>query len=274
MFMVCLVVGAAAAHADTRPLRVVSAGGDLTEIVYALGAGDRLVGVDSTSRHPGETQKKAQIGYVRRVSAEGVLSLKPDLVLGANDLGPPPAVEQLRATGVRVAIAPEGDSPDGVLDKILFVGRHLGLDDEARRLAGEIREEMTRAIETAAKSSRGRKVIFVLSVGDSGVLVGGENTAADAIIRLAGGENAARGFEGYKPMSRESILQAQPEVVLMMKNRQGGHRSTDRILDRPEFSMTPAVASGSLVTMDGLLLLGFGPRTPKAVAELSSAINR
>jgi len=269
-----LVLWAGLARAEAPPQRVVSAGGDLTEIVYALGAGDRLIGVDSTSRYPAAVREKAQIGYVRRVSAEGVLSLKPDLLLGASDMGPPASVDQLRLAGVKVALAPDGDNPAGVIDKILFVGKHLGLDAEAHRLAKSVESELAKSIQTAALSSQRRRVIFVLSIGDNGVLVGGEETAAGEIIRLAGGINAAQGFKGYKPMSREAILQAQPDVVVTMIRRASSHGNPKDILSRPEFKLTPAAGRGALVIMDGLLLLGFGPRTPQAVTELSKAINR
>lgn len=261
-------------YAESPPRRVVAAGGDLTEIVYALNAGDRLVGVDSTSRYPAEATKKEQIGYVRRVSPEGVLSLKPDIIIGANDMGPPAALDQLRATGVAVVLAPEGDTPEGIQEKIRFVGKHLGLVAEAEVLAKRTSDALAAAVAKAAETSKGRKVLFVLSVGDSGVLVGGQDTAADEIIRLAGGVNAAQGFAGYKTMSRESILQAGPEVVLMMAGRAEGHGGAAGILDRPEFKLTPAARGLGVVEMDGLLLLGFGPRTPSAVAELSNAINR
>lgn len=272
--LMSIVAGGASSHADIPPQRIVAAGGDITEIIYALGAIDRLVGVDSTSRYPGTVESIAQIGYVRRVSPEGVLSLKPDLVIGADDMGPPAAMDQLRATGVKVAVAPKGDSPDGVIGKIRFVGRQLGLDETAEKLAEKVRDALSSAISDAAAASKKRRVIFVLSVGDSGVLVGGAETAANEIITLAGGVNAASGFSGYKPMSREAILQAQPDAVLMMRTRESGHGSPDYVLARPEFKLTPAAQTKSLYTMDGLLLLGFGPRTPSAINELSALINR
>ena len=273
LLLVLIASGPAILSASTGPTRIVVAGGDLTEIVYALGAGDRIVGVDSTSRYPDNTQQKEQIGYVRRISAEGVLSLSPDLVLGAHDMGPPASVEQLRLSGVNVAVSPGKDTLAGVIQKIRFVGAHIGLENEARTLADRIEADLDKAIADAAAISKAKRVIFALAVGDSGVIVGGDDTGAAEIIRLAGGINAASGFSGYKPMSREAIMEAQPDIILMMNGRGEGHGGPAGILERTEFKLTPAARNKALITMDGMLLLGFGPRTPMAIAELSRAIN-
>jgi len=273
-FVAFLVFASSSAVAAERPERIVVAGGDLTEVVYALGAADRLVGVDSTSVYPAEATEKAQIGYVRRISAEGILSLKPDLVLGAYDMGPPAAIDQLRAAGVRVALAPEGNSIDGVPAKIRFVGENIGLTDKAGVLAETVEADLQQAIKLASQTRARKRVIFVLSLGDAGTLVGGDGSSAATIISLAGGTNAATGFDGYKPMSREAIMEAQPDVVLMMNGRAEGHGGAQAVLDRPEFKLTPAARNGRLITMDGMLLLGFGPRTPQAIAELSQALSR
>lgn len=270
--MLGLVFFSGIALAGDPPKRVVSAGGDLTEIIYALGAGDRLVGVDSTSTFPAEVKKIAQIGYVRRVSPEGVLSLAPDLILGAYDMGPETAVEQLKATGVRVKIAPRGDLPGGVPAKVRFVGQALGLFDEAEKLAVKIEEDLKRVTASFANAKDGPRVVFVLGLGEGGTLVGGDGSSAEKIIEMAGGQNAATGFDGYKPMSRESILAAQPEVLLMMKSSVERYGGMETILKRPELASTPAARNQKYVMMDGMLLLGFGPRTPKAVAQLGEAL--
>lgn len=267
-----LTLGAAAAAADEAPAggaRVVIAGGDLTEIAFALGAGDRIVGVDQTSTYPPETAARAQIGYVRRLSAEGVLSLAPSLLLAAHDAGPPATLAQLRAAGLAIAVAPAGDAPDAATEKFRFVGAALGLTAEAAALTARYEAALAEARAKVARLKERPKVLFLLSIRDGAPIVAGAGTSAETMIRAAGGTNAAAGFEGYKPMSQEAILAAEPEIILMMSQhaeRSGGAQS---VLARPEFALTPAGRAGRLVTMDGMLMLGFGPRTPEAMATLA-----
>lgn len=253
--------------------RIISAGGDITEIIFTLKAGDRVIAVDSTSNYPPETKNKKQIGYIRRLSAEGMLSLGPDQFLAAHDAGPPAAIEQMRSAGVRVVLVPKGDSVRGVVDKIRFVGASLGLDGMAEQLARKVEADLEAAIAAAKIHSEKPRVMFVLSLRDGSPLVSGTNTSADVIIRLSGGINAANAFSGYKPMSREAVIGAAPDVLLMMSQmieRLGG---IDTILKRPEFAVTPAGRNRRYVKMEGMLLLGFGPRTPLAIRRLASALH-
>ncbi|WP_420406044.1 heme/hemin ABC transporter substrate-binding protein [Nisaea sp.] len=259
------------ANAD-NPRRIVSAGGDITEIIYALGAGDRVVAVDSTSNHPAGAASHQQIGYIRRLAAEGILSLQPDLLIAAHDAGPPAAIEQLRAAGLRVELAPKGDTPEGVLEKVRFVGKALDLEAAGEALAARIESDMARAIETANGYTDTPRVIFVLSERDGAPLAAGAGTSADAIISLAGASNAAGGFSGYKPMSQEAIIEAAPDVLLMMSQTVERLGGIDAMLARPEFALTPAGRERRYVAMEGMLLLGFGPRAPEAVRRLATAL--
>ncbi|MBO6560974.1 MAG: ABC transporter substrate-binding protein [Nisaea sp.] len=271
LFLAAALLLAEAAHADS-PQRIVSAGGDITEIIYALGAGDRVIAVDSTSNHPSEAVSKEQIGYIRRLAAEGILSLQPDLLIAAHDAGPPAAVEQLRAAGLRVELAPKGNTPEGVLEKVRFVGKAIGLEAEGETLAQRVERDMAKALETAKGYTDTPRVIFVLSERDGAPLVAGAETSADAIIALAGASNAAEGFSGYKPMSQEAIIEAAPDVLLMMSQTVERLGGIDVMLSRPEFALTPAGQERRYVAMDGLLLLGFGPRAPEAVRSLATAL--
>lgn len=262
----------AVAHAD-EPQRIVVAGGDLAEIVHALGEADRIVGVDSTSTYPPSMSALPQIGYVRALAPEGLLSLAPDLLIGASDAGPAEALDKLRAAGLRIELAPDVEGAESVPAKIAFVGALLGREAEAGALSAAYAAEMERLAGTIAGVSSRPKVLFILAMQGSAPLVAGEGTSAEAMIRLAGAENAAAGFAGYKPMSREAILAAAPDVVLMMNGRDEGAGGREAVLALPEIAPTPAGRNGRLVTMDGMLLLGFGPRTPEAVRRLAAALH-
>ncbi|MEL6998449.1 MAG: ABC transporter substrate-binding protein [Pseudomonadota bacterium] len=272
VFLLCIAAITTVAAGEAK--RIVVAGGDLTEIAFALGAGDRIIAVDSTSNYPAEVSEKEQIGYVRRLSAEGILALTPDLMLMAHDAGPDTAVSQLKGAGVRIAKAPSDDTIDAIPDKIRFVGTELGAEDGATALAGEVKTALADVAARVAKLKSSPKVLFLLSLDRGTPLAGGTGTSAHQMIARAGGINAAAGFEGYKPMSREAILDAAPDVILMMQQHAERAGGLEAVLARPEIKLTPAGESGDAVAIEGMLLLGFGPRTPQAIAELARAIHK
>ncbi|QEL24692.1 ABC transporter substrate-binding protein [Bosea sp. F3-2] len=255
------------------PQRIVVAGGVITEVIYALGLQDRIVGLDSTSQFPAEALKdKANIGYVRALSAEGVLSLKPTLIMLIDGAGPPDAVSLLNESGVKIARIMDGLTPEGVASKIAAIGAAIGASAPAERLAAQIRARFDELATLRVGIARKKRVLFLLSLQNGRALVGGRNSSADAIISLAGGINVADAIEGYKPMTDEAIAAAAPEMVLMMRNN-GAHNITpDELFAMPSFAQTPAATDKRLVHMDGLYLLGFGPRTPMAARDLMAAI--
>lgn len=260
------------AHAESHPdaRRVVSLGGAVTEIVVALGGADRLVARDTTSTFPPEITALPDVGYVRALSPEGLLSVGPDLILAEAGAGPVETVEQMRAAAIPFVTIPEGRDAAGVAAKIRAVGQALGLPADA--LAAQVQARIESAAARAATGDA-PKVLFILSLQGGRVLASGTDTQADAIIRLAGGANAITGFEGYKPLTDEAIITAAPDVILMM-DRGGDHgASADQLFALPALATTPAAAARRVVRMDGLLLLGFGPRTGEAVERLSEALH-
>ncbi len=265
--------GLAFAGSENGGDRIVVAGGDLTEIMFAIGHGDRVAGVDTTSTFPEATAELPQVGYMRRISAEGVLSLAPSLVLAAHDAGPENALDQLRSAGVPVAIAPAGEDPDAVIRKIEFVGEAVGAKAEADALVQSYSAELERVRAVVADLTATPKVLFILAWRDGAPLAAGSETSADAIIRAAAGQNVAEGFTGYKPLSQEALIALAPDVIVMMSQHAERAGGLDEILQRPEIARTPAGRNARLVDIDGVLLLGFGQRTPTAIAELAARLH-
>jgi iron complex transport system substrate-binding protein len=255
-----------------QPQRIVAAGGVITEILYALGAGGQIAGVDATSLHPPEAlQEKPNIGYVRALSAEGVLSLKPSRIIAIDSAGPPDVMRLLRGAGVPIETIPEDFTESGVAARIHAVGAAAGLAGPAERLAVATQARFAELATFRAGLERPKRVLFVLALREGRPMVGGRNSGADAIIRLAGAVNAADTVEGYKPMSDEAVIASAPDVILMMAR--GSHAvSVDELFASASFSATPAAHRRALVTMDGLYLLGFGPRTPAAARDLMAAV--
>lgn len=268
--LLALLLPAAAAQAAGR---VVSVGGALTEIVYGLGARDLLVAVDSTSTFPPEAEGLPDVGYIRALSAEPILALSPDLVLAVEGSGPEATLRQLRQAGVRVEMINEEPGAELVPGRIRAVAVLLGREPAGEALAARVEEELDRAQELVADATSRPRVLFVMSAGRGAPQAAGRNTAAARIIELAGGVNAVDGYAGYKPLSAEAAVAAAPDVVLAMDSTVEALGGAGAMLDLPELRQTPAGREGRLVAMDGLLLLGFGPRTGQAVQTLARALH-
>jgi len=269
-----MTAGSALASSATNPnaQRIVSVGGTITEILYGLGAQDRIVARDSTSSFPTDANAKPNVGYMRALSAEGILAQKPDLILMEDGAGPAPVVEILKASEVPVVTIATPADAGKIGQKIRDVGAAVGLADKAEALAQKTESELKMLAEDVAKIPAPKKsVLFVLSLSNGRVMAGGANTEAGAIIELAGGMNAAPGITGYKPLADEAVIAAKPDVVLSMTT--GDHRMTpEQMFAVPAMQTTPAAANKALISMDGLMLLGFGPRTPEAARALASQI--
>ncbi len=271
--------GASAAKASVRtvqpPQRIVAAGGVVTEIVYALGRGELLVGVDSTSLYPPSAQKlAADIGYVRALSAEGILSLRPDCIIAVEGAGPADVLKLAGEAGIPVIRIPETYSEDGVAERIRKVGAAIGEEAAGNLLAEVVRQKfagLTKESDAVRQHHKPKRVLFILSMQNGRIMVGGRNSSADAIITLAGGINAAEAIEGFKPISDEGLLRAAPDMILMMQ-RGPLQANPDEVFAHPALSLLPAARTKSLISMDGLYLLGFGPRTPDAARDLMTGL--
>lgn len=252
--------------------RVVAIGGSVTEIVFALGQQDRLIARDTTSVHPAEANDLPDVGYIRALSPEGVLSVDPDLILMLEGSGPRETVDVLKKSGVAIADVPESYSADGILAKVRAVGAALGAEDAAGELAVRLEADLDAARQDAGGKAAGVRVLFILSTKGGRILASGSDTAADGILKLAGATNAVADFSGYKQLSDEAILNAAPDVVLMM-DRTGDHgASAEDLFSHPAVSETPAGQHRRLVRMGGQYLLGFGPRTAEAIRDLSAQL--
>jgi iron complex transport system substrate-binding protein len=266
------VVAALPARAQ-KPPRIVSVGSALTEIVYALGAEALLVGVDTTSQYPAAAQALAQVGYMRALSAEGVLSLKPTLVIATTAAGPASTLDQLRATGMEVLVLPDHYDYESVVAKIEAVGRVTGRQAQAEAMIARGRADMATLAKKLAGATTKPRVLFLLSMGGGAPQAAGRETAADGIIRLAGGVNAIDGYAGYRPLTPEAVIASRADFVLVTRQTVQAMGGIEAILNQPALRQTPAGKAGKVLQFDTLLLLGFGPRTPEAAQELAAALH-
>lgn len=263
----------AAALAQDGPQRIVAIGGSLTEIVYALGQEDRLIARDTTSVFPQKALALPDVGYMRALSPEGVLSVDPDLILTLEGSGPPEAMDVIRSASVPVVTVPESFDREGVLAKVAAVGEALGVEDEAAELAKRIDTDLQAAGEAASGIDDPARVLFILSMEGGRVMASGTDTAADGMIRLAGGENAITDYPGYKQLTDEAIVTAAPDVILMMDRGGNLDPAPVDLSTQPALAATPAGEAGRVIRMDGAYLLGFGPRTADAAKELAAKLH-
>lgn len=272
-----LQAGADAGATDTkgRPIppqaleRIVSIGGDVTEILYALGLADKIVAVDATSQFPAEAllQKKS-VGYMRQLSSEGVLSTSPGIIVASRGSGPPEVVKALQAANVPYVEVPDTHDPKGVADKVRLIAGAADATEKGEALARDIEQKFTDLESERRKLSKPVKGIFILSVQKGVATLGGAGTSGDAIMKLAGIENAAAGFNGYKPMVDEALIEMQPDVIVVMKRSDPRHDALKALDDVKGVAATPAGKNRRIVAMDALYLLGFGPRAPAAAHDL------
>ncbi len=267
-----IVLEPSAAAASAVKPRVIAVGGVLTEFVYALGAEDRLVAVDTTSTYPAAALKLPQVGYQRALSAEGVLAQKPQLIMATTDAGPPAAIAQLKASGVAIKIIPHEFSLNGARNMLRSVADALTLNAQGNALEATFMEEWQRTEQQLKTYSSQPRVLFILSHAGGNVQVAGTDTAADAMIRLAGGINVMEGIEGYRPLTAEAVIAAAPDVILLSTEGLRSAGGADALWQKPGLALTPAGSERRLVTLDNLYLLGFGPRLPWAVRELAQAL--
>lgn len=250
--------------------RIVSIGGAVTEIIYALGHDASIAAVDTTSLYPPEALKtRPNVGYMRALSAEGVLSVKPSMILMAEGAGPPAALASLQESGVRLVRIPEEATPVGVERKIIAVGQAVGSSETARILAEDVNLRFKALAALRVRIGAPKRVLFVLSSSGGRTVVGGKATSADAMLALAGATNAAASIDGFKPMSDEAIIAAAPDVVLMMRR---DNASGSDLMAAPAFAATPAGKARAILEMDGNFLLGFGPRAPDAARDLMASL--
>ncbi len=264
--LLALGTGARAA----APRRVVSLGGVVTEIVHALGADDRLVGVDQSSLYPPAARALPQVGYFRSFAVEGVLSLRPDLVLASDQAGPPHALEQLRAAGVPVVLVASSPNVPALETGIDAVAAALALDADGLARARGLRRELDEAVRLVAPAGKPPRVL-ILSSHTGRLQAAGQGSAPDALLGLAGGLNAF-GQPGYKAISAEAVAAARPDAILTSTLSIEAAGGLAVFAAQPGIAMTPAAQGGRIVVLDDLLLLGFGPRLPQALAQVRAGL--
>lgn len=259
--------------------RVVSAGAGVTELVLALNAGDELIAVDSTSQVPVNLDNVAKLGYHRMLSAEGILALSPTLVVGSDVMGPETTLQVLKQAKVNVAVLPSSSDEAQLLSNIDTLGQLLDRKAEAQKLKQTLQQQLA-ALKTKqqqiSQSNTAPKILFILLQEGRGARVGGQGTAADIIIDLAGAKNIAD-FDGYKGMSQEGILSLQPDIILLSARTDSVDDSSNQsqalLKQMPLLAHTPAGKNDRIQQLAPQALLGgLGLSAITAADELATRL--
>jgi iron complex transport system substrate-binding protein len=269
--LACLALPSQGRAQSANAVRLISVGGALTEIVYALGAQQSLVAVDTTSLFPEAATKLPKVGYMRSLSAEGVLALRPTAMLLTTEAGPPPVIAQLRAAGVRMEVAQSDHSFEEVRQKIRMVARITERETAGRDLEQRLSEQWATTQAKVRAQTVQPRVLFILSHAGA-PQVSGAGTAADAMIQLSGGVNVMQGFNGYRPMTPEAMVAAAPQVILTTEQGLIAVGGEAKLLSMGGLPLTPAGKNKQVITVEALQLLGFGPRLPQTVADIAQRL--
>lgn len=244
--------------------KVVTLGGDVTEIVYALGAQSALVARDSTSQWPAQAAKLPDVGYLRQLNAEGILATRPTTVLASVQAQPSLVLKQVEQNGVTVVTVPGSNDLTVIDKKIKIVAAALHKEAEGENL----RVQMSKALEALPKTALNKRVLFILSHGGMSAMAAGQQTGADAAIRAAGLQNAMQGFNRYQPLSQEGVIASQPDLVVISAEGVKSMGGEAGLWKLPGLGQTPAGRNREVLLVDDMALLGFSIRTPEAIMHL------
>lgn len=253
--------------------RIVTVGSAITETVFALGVGSQVIATDQSSTYPAEVFRLTRVPYTRNLTAEGILSVSPGIILATHHAGPAPVVRQLRGAGVPFLTIAADETVEAAVGRVRQLGLILGREAQAAAIIATMEADLARAERERGRIGARPKVLFIHAQGAGSVRGAGARTAANTMIELAGGVNALSGFNGYQPLSSEAIIAADPDVILLMGMSLESLGGESGLLGVPGVRHTKAARGNRIIAMEGHYLLGFGPRMGQAVLDLMAQLH-
>lgn len=251
--------------------RIIPLDGDVAEIVFALGFGDRVVATDLSATYPPEADALPQVGYQRSLAAEPIAAFEPTLLIGTDIAGPPETLADLERLGIPLAIVPSNATPTGAAEKIEAVADALGAPEAGAELAARVQREIDDAAATAPARDPAPKVASLYLRGTAARLVFGEDYNTHWLVEAAGGVDVADelGVTESAEISDEAMIAAAPDVLLVTESGLDSVGGVDGLFEQiPALAQTPAGERRAVIAYDAQLLLGNGPRTGELLAEL------
>ncbi|MDN0108454.1 heme/hemin ABC transporter substrate-binding protein [Yersinia rochesterensis] len=247
--------------------RIVTIGGDVSEITYALGAGEHIVARDSTSLNPAPLKALPNVGYMRLLNVEGILALKPTLVLSTARAESSRALRQVKEHGIQLIFVPADKSPERVIDKIRMIAATVNQEEKGQQLIQHYQQQLATVVSTPLPV----KALFVMIHAGIPPLAAGVDTAAESMFRAAGLKNAIEEFSGYRPLSQEGIIASAPDLLIVTTHGVAALKGVENVWRLPGLALTPAGKQKRLLVLDDMALLGFGLQTPDILNQLRAA---
>ncbi|MEQ9720766.1 ABC transporter substrate-binding protein [Yersinia alsatica] len=247
--------------------RIVTIGGDVSEITYALGAGNHIVARDSTSLNPAALRALPDIGYMRLLNAEGILAIKPTLILSTERAVPSRALQQAANLGIKLIYVPADKSAEKVADKIRVIAAALNQPEKGQQLIQYYQQQLATVVSTPLPV----KALFIMNHAGIPPLAAGLNTAADRMFKASGLQNALQEFSGYRPLSQEGIIASAPDLLIVTTHGVKSLNGVENVWRLPGIALTPAGKQKRLLVLDDIALLGFGLQTPDILKQLRAA---
>ena len=254
--------------------KIVTIGGSVTETVFSLGLGNQVIAVDISSKYPSKVTSLPQVGYLRAISSEGILSMYPDLILTTSEIGPPKVIEQIKDSGVDIQIFESPQDFEGIIQLISNVGKYLNVAEKANKLNEKILTMKNRLDIEKSKYEDKPKIIFFYNPSENSYLAAGYGTRGDYLIEFIGGENVfSNEFSKYKKITKEDVVSFNPDIILVGSSRS---QNIDQLLsiftDKVEFETVNAVKNNRVIYADVGKYLTFGPSFVKNASFLINQI--
>jgi len=257
-----------ATQPEIKKERIVSLNGAISETLAALDNSENIIGVDVTSTFPEELKTKAtDLGHVRSITAESILALQPTLIFGTSKDVNPTLNEQLNKANIKLILIDQKYTVDGTKQLVTDVAKAINKENYQ-----PILDNISNQIATVKPFEKKPKVLFIYARGAGNLMVAGKETPLHSMIELAGAENAAASLTDFKPLTPEALLTTNPDVILMFNSGLQSLGGVDGLLKIEGLSATNAGKNKKVITMEGQLLSGFGPRLGEAVVELHNKL--
>ncbi|SFR87497.1 heme/hemin ABC transporter substrate-binding protein [Sphingomonas jatrophae] len=264
-----LLPGGARAAAGNR---VVCVSKQINEFIFDIGAQSHLVARDLTSIQPPQIRRLPSVGYHRALSAEGIISMRPSVLLTDGNVGPEPVLAQVRSVGVPIETMEPGTTPESAQALMLRLGRYFGRDAAARTVVTRWRGEMARALADMRRfAGKPRPRVLVIHFGqlNNSYLGLSRGGPADAIVAWAGGVNAVGQVGGMARLTPEIIAAAAPDIIIATDVGYDRYGSAERFRSLPGIALTPAGKSLAIHRIFESEIMYFTPRTPAALRKVA-----
>lgn len=255
--------------------RLVTIGSTATELVFALGCGDKVVGVDQSSLHPKEVRELPQVGYIRMISAEGILALNPSHIITGEDIGPKETLQKLYETNIKITIVKTPNDLDSLIQCIDLLSSELS----ALEMAKKVKEDIEKTVSEINIPDQEVSAIFLMHhpYTQAGLNAAGKNTKANKIIELSGGKNSIDSHNGYKAISQESLLLLNPEYIFIGVPENilsEEYEIIKMISDKKIFANLEAVENNNIHVLPLSKTLSFSHKLPETIKDISDIFSQ